>query len=97
MKYKLFGIDLDGTLLSKNKRISNKNLQALSRYINDGGIPVIITGRSFVSSREYVRKIEQYTQSKMPFLVGFNGAYIQNTKTKQITKQVIDKEIVRDL
>ena len=97
MKYKLFGIDLDGTLLSKNKKISSKNLQALNRYINDGGTPIIITGRSFVSARLYIKEIEDYTQSKIPFLVGFNGAYIQNTKTKEIIKKVIPKEITYKL
>lgn len=97
MKYKLFGIDLDGTLLSKNKKISTKNLQAINRYINAGGVPVIITGRSFISARTYNKKIEEYTQTKLPYLVGFNGAYIQNLKTNEIIKNTIDKKITSEL
>jgi hydroxymethylpyrimidine pyrophosphatase-like HAD family hydrolase len=97
MKYKLFGIDLDGTLLSKNKKISNKNLQAINRYINAGGMPVIITGRSFVSAKLYVKEIEEYCQTKLNFLVGFNGAYIHNLKTNEIRKSVINKHITNEL
>jgi hydroxymethylpyrimidine pyrophosphatase-like HAD family hydrolase len=97
MKYKLFGIDLDGTLLSKNKKISAENLKAISRYVNDGGIPVIITGRSFVSSKKYVSEIEEYTQTEMPFLIGFNGAYIYDRKNHRIYKEVIDKNVTNHL
>ena len=45
MKYKLIALDLDGTLLDEQKRISKANLEALQKAKELGAKIVLITGR----------------------------------------------------
>jgi hydroxymethylpyrimidine pyrophosphatase-like HAD family hydrolase len=88
MKYKLLAIDLDGTLLSKTKHISNKNLDELKKYIDQGGTPVLTTGRSIISSQKFVNQIDEYTRYQSRYVVSFNGAHIKdliNNKTTSFT------------
>ena len=41
----LFVTDLDGTLLKKDKTISEKNLEAIEYFKSEGGIFTFVTGR----------------------------------------------------
>lgn len=97
MKYKIIGIDLDGTLLNSFKRISNKNLNALSAYINRGGIPVIVTGRSSVSAYKYFNKIQKHSARKLRFIACFNGAYIYDQLENKEYKKFISNEIAKEI
>lgn len=55
--YKLLSLDLDGTLLSSDKDITEENIKALS-YANDKNILVVFnTGRLYKSALRYVNKI----------------------------------------
>jgi hydroxymethylpyrimidine pyrophosphatase-like HAD family hydrolase len=93
MKYKLFAIDLDGTLLSKTKHISDKNLQGVKKYIELGGMPVITTGRSIVSSKKFVNQIDNYTKHNSAYIVSFNGAHILNLKNGNVTSFIIPEQL----
>ncbi|MFO7881873.1 MAG: Cof-type HAD-IIB family hydrolase [Kosmotogaceae bacterium] len=55
---KLIVIDLDGTLLNHNKKISNDNKKALKRSIKKGIGVSISTGRSYISAKEYIEELE---------------------------------------
>jgi HAD superfamily hydrolase (TIGR01484 family) len=97
IKYKLLAIDLDGTLLSKMKRISKPNLQALKKYSDQGGVPVIATGRSIVSAEKYAKSVVSYTGSDSEYVIAFNGAYIKNIKTNQVYESKIPHELAQEL
>lgn len=97
MKYKVIGIDLDGTLLTKSKKITRKNFNALSAYINRGGIPVIITGRSSVSAFKFFHKIEKNANKKMRFLACFNGAYIFDQLENKEYKKFISNDVAKEI
>ncbi|MDE6476858.1 MAG: HAD hydrolase family protein [Mycoplasmoidaceae bacterium] len=97
MKYKVIGIDLDGTLLTKTKRITRKNLNALSAYINRGGIPVIITGRSSVSAKKFFNKIEKHSDKKLRYLACFNGAYIYDQLENKENKKFIFHDVAKQI
>ena len=45
---KLIAIDLDGTLLSGNKMISNENAEAIRKCQEAGHVVAICTGRSII-------------------------------------------------
>ncbi|AKI98140.1 Cof-type HAD-IIB family hydrolase [Kosmotoga pacifica] len=83
---KLIIIDLDGTLLSCDKKISKDNLNSLKRAMNSGVAVTISTGRSFISARDYV----DHLGLEVP--VSFqNGALVikcSNGK-KEIIRQVL--------
>jgi HAD superfamily hydrolase (TIGR01484 family) len=93
MKYKLFSIDLDGTLLSKTKRISKKNISALVEYKKNGGEIVIATGRSIISAMKYVNKLNNFNLD-IKYLITFNGAKIINLKDKNEINTTISHNVV---
>lgn len=74
--HKLLAIDLDGTLLSWNKKISKNNLNSLKKYIDNGGTPIIITGKAIKASMKYIDIINKHTNNKIKFLASFNGNII---------------------
>lgn len=71
--YKLFATDLDGTLLTNNKKISDGNLRAM-RDLHEQGVEVAIcTGRPFFTVTEYLNKLG------FPcWIISNNGSVIRN-------------------
>ena len=49
--------DLDGTLLTDDKEISEKNIDAINRMLSEGHYFVISTGRPVASGREIVKQL----------------------------------------
>ena len=71
--YKLIAIDLDDTLLNDEGYISEENKAAIRRAENAGVKIVIVSGRSYASTKQYIRELA------LPDLtVSLNGAYIQD-------------------
>jgi hypothetical protein len=98
MKYKLFAIDLDGTLLSKNKKIKEENLIAIKDYQNLGGEPVIITGKEVSSAKYYIDIINKYTGHKIKYLAALNGNIIIDLLTDEIIySQKLDNDICQKI
>lgn len=77
-KQHLIALDLDGTLLTDKKEISNKNKEILMRAMEDGHIVVIATGRPHRASIQYYKELGLNTP-----MVNYNGALIHHpTDTK---------------
>lgn len=72
-KQHLIALDLDGTLLSDDKVISDKNKQTLRKAMDDGHIVVIATGRPHRASIQYYHELGLKTP-----MVNFNGALIHH-------------------
>ncbi|MDI3516189.1 MAG: hypothetical protein PWP37_396 [Thermotogota bacterium] len=75
-KYRLILVDLDGTLLDSEKRISEENKKVLHQAVKNGLYVTIVTGRSYVSAIDYVRELDL----KVP-VVFQNGALIYDFKS----------------
>lgn len=60
MKYKLIALDLDGTLLNSDKKISQKNLDAINAAKEKGVKIIIITGRerNSLSTAPYIDQLD---------------------------------------
>ncbi|MFD1066748.1 Cof-type HAD-IIB family hydrolase [Oceanobacillus locisalsi] len=69
----LIALDLDGTLLSDDKKISNRNKQVIAQAIEEGHVVVIATGRPGRASIQYYQEL----QLKTP-MVNFNGAFVHH-------------------
>lgn len=69
----LIALDLDGTLLTDDKKISIRNKQAIFQAIEDGHVVVIATGRPGRASIQYYQEL----QLKTP-MVNFNGALVHH-------------------
>ncbi|MBF7095549.1 Cof-type HAD-IIB family hydrolase [Alkalibacter mobilis] len=69
MKYKMFAVDLDGTLLNSQKVIPEENREALFKLQENGIKVVFSTGRVMESAVSYAKAI-----GFEPDFVGANGA-----------------------
>lgn len=74
--YKLVAIDLDGTLLNSEKKISHGNIRAVQRAMEKDVKVVICSGRIFNGAMIYARQI--FSQDPV---VACNGAMIKDLKT----------------
>jgi len=74
----LIALDLDGTLLSDKKFISEKNRLILQKAKEEGHIVVIATGRPHRASIQYYHELGLDTP-----MVNFNGAFIHHPTDKK--------------
>lgn len=83
MKYKLICIDMDGTLLNDDKKISNQNIEAIKKAHDKGVNIAICTGRIFISARYFAELIGV----KAP-IIASNGAYIREKDKEEVVYKV---------
>jgi hydroxymethylpyrimidine pyrophosphatase-like HAD family hydrolase len=96
IKYKLFCIDLDGTLLTKFKKISKKNMQYLLKYTCSGGNILINTGRNIVSANSIIEKLKK-ENIIINFVSALRGAYIVDKINNKIFKSKISDKISHEI
>ncbi|NTW72650.1 MAG: HAD family phosphatase [Eubacteriaceae bacterium] len=70
-KYKMLAVDMDGTLLDRNKIIPDENIEALFKAQMNGLKVVFSTGRVIESAYSYAAAIDMHAE-----FVGSNGAAI---------------------
>lgn len=92
-KYGLIALDLDGTLLGTDHRISAQNLAAIERARAAGCIVSLCTGRGWIECREYARMIGQTE----PAIVAGGAIVTCATTERTIHKFPIDHGLVQDL
>lgn len=80
--YKLIAVDMDGTLLNDNKEISYRCQKAIYKLRARGKRIVIATGRPLNGVMRYLEKLDLFDEND--YVVAFNGALVQSTKTKEI-------------
>src|SRR5690625_416141 len=78
LKHKhLIDIDLDGTLLTDDKKISETSKQMIKKVVEEWHVVVIATGRSNRLSILYYNELELLTP-----LINSNGAVLHHTRDK---------------
>lgn len=89
----LIALDLDGTLLNKNKKISKQTLRYLKR-IKDKHMIVLATGRPYRSFINYYQQLGLNTP-----MVCYNGAYVTNPTDPsfQSTSFAFPQEVVKKI
>lgn len=91
-QYKLIAIDIGGTLLSDDNKISKRNIDAINRARKHGIMIVLITARMY-SSTKYISKT-----IGADYGIFGNGNVIMNLKNRKIIyKSYIDKNLVQSL
>lgn len=68
---KLIAIDLDGTTLNQDSKITDKTARTLRRAIQDGHSVVIATGRPYRMSKNFYQELQLTTP-----MINFNGALV---------------------
>lgn len=79
MKYKMLVLDMDGTLLTNEKTISERNKRAIKEASERGVKIVISTGRIFASARAFGNMIGVSTP-----IIASNGAYIREKDKDEV-------------
>jgi len=74
---KTFFIDLDGTLLTKDKRVTDRTRGALDKVLKAGHKLVICTGRCVGWFPRFV------PDTSIRYVIGSNGAHIYDLKEKK--------------
>ena len=93
MKYKMIVMDMDGTLLSSDKSISDKNRSAIEKAYNMGVKIVISTGRMFASAKVYGEMIGVDTP-----IIASNGAFIRDKdKDEVIFSKMLGEQNIREI
>jgi Cof subfamily protein (haloacid dehalogenase superfamily) len=90
----LIALDLDGTLLTDDKKISAKTKKVIKRAREEGHIVMIATGRPYRSSEMYYRELNLDTP-----IVNFNGAFIHHPKNDQwgVYHSPLDIGVVKEI
>lgn len=97
-KYKIIAFDLDGTLLTWNKKIKVKNLEKIKQFTDNGGQVIIATGKSFFNSLKYIQKVEKFCNTKIRYAVCSNGSFVYDFKKKKcIYEKVINDNAAKEI
>jgi len=89
----VISLDLDGTLLNSNKKITNRTREYLKYLHDNGNIIVIASGRIFDSCYDIVSKL-----SFVDYMITDSGCLIYDVKNKKIIyKKKLSRENIRDL
>ena len=88
-KYKLIAIDMDGTLLTSDKKILEETKKDLHYAKENGTTVCICTGRGYPAIKRYIDEIEL----EMPLIL-YNGSRIRmSDNSRVIYNQVIDQDV----
>ncbi|OBW96224.1 HAD family hydrolase [Gallibacterium salpingitidis] len=85
LKYKLLATDMDGTLLDKQKTISERNQQAIHAAKQAGVKIVLASGRPLEGLQPYLQQLDLLGDDD--YVLCFNGALVQRSDGKIITRQ----------
>nr|WP_242843284.1 Cof-type HAD-IIB family hydrolase [Kineothrix alysoides] len=85
-KPKIFFVDLDGTLLTKEKKITPATLEALNKWTAAGNKLALSSGRAIDSVKE-VKESLGLSFSGM-YLIGCNGGEIYDCETQKIVSRI---------
>lgn len=88
----IFMTDLDGTLLTDDKRILDKDMSAIKRFREGGGIFTAATGRGYAMAR---RIVEDVLHLDIPSVL-FNGAGVYDFKQNRFLWQCEIGSIARE-
>ena len=91
LKYKMLVTDMDYTLLNKEKKVSDRNREALRRAMEKGVHMVVATGRIYTSARIYARLLGLDTP-----IIASNGALIKDA-SKTIFRDILSQDTVREM
>ncbi|MGJ9383586.1 haloacid dehalogenase [Salipaludibacillus neizhouensis] len=90
MAFRLLALDIDGTLLKSNHRLTKDTKEAMD-YVKSKGVYITLaTGRSFFSAK----KVAKSLKLEDPFLITHHGAFMANDVTEPIFERRISAEQV---
>ena len=90
MRIKMIGLDLDGTTLNSESKLTERTFEAFRKAYDMGTTIVIATGRAFTAVPKEIKSLES-----VEYIVTSNGARITERKTgKTIRESYIDSDVI---
>ena len=80
--YKLIALDMDGTLLTSEKKISEKTKSVLKEAERKGVKVVLASGRPLTGITRYLEELDLFKGDD--YVLSFNGGIVINSKTEEI-------------
>lgn len=93
---KLIAIDIDGTLVNSEKKITAKVKQTIKKAQEAGKKIVICTGRPLSGAQQYLDELGLNHQDNQ-YVVSFNGAVVESTSGNILFKKGLDYQEYVDL
>lgn len=84
--YKLIALDMDGTLLTTDKKVSEKTEAAIKAAEAKGVKIVLASGRPLIGINRYLEELD--LMKGEDYVLSFNGGLVQNTKTKEVVSKI---------
>ncbi|AGF55246.1 hypothetical protein B0P06_000670 [Clostridium saccharoperbutylacetonicum] len=84
--YKLIALDMDGTLLTTDKKVSIKTQAAIKAAEAKGVKVVLASGRPLIGLTKHLEELDLMKDED--YVLSFNGGLVQNAKTKEIVSKL---------
>ena len=81
--YKLIACDLDETLLSSDRSVSKKNVEAIQKAQDLGVKFVLASGRGYASMQDTLKEIGLYEEEDED-VISFNGGAVTENKENEL-------------
>lgn len=92
MVYRLLAVNVDGTLLQSNGRVSKMTKEAIE-YVHQKGVHVaLVTNRSFYSAKKVAKSIKIN-----PMIIAHQGAFVAKTIEKPLLVKRISEELTLEV
>lgn len=89
---KLVALDMDGTLLSPDQTVSERNQKAVAKALEQGIDVVLCTGRSLPTCRDFAKALNLSS-----YLITVNGSEIWTSTEELVERQLLDAEVIKRL
>ncbi|MFA0088210.1 Cof-type HAD-IIB family hydrolase [Vibrio sp. 10N.261.51.F12] len=94
--YKLIAIDMDGTLLTSDKKITDRTKQAIHAAKQKGVTVVLASGRPINGMIDAVNELGLNTPDD--FIIHFNGAFVQKVQSGEVLHhQILDGKSAKEV
>lgn len=94
MTYKLIALDMDDTLLTTQKSISDQNKIAIKKAINQGIKIVLCSGRTHNAVMEYANYLD--IKGSDQYIITNGGAIIEDMEGKIVFQKMMSNEFYRE-
>lgn len=84
--YKLIALDIDGTLLNSEKKITNNVYESIQKAKNQGTKVVLSTGRPLPGVIPILEELKLTDNGD--YVICFNGAVVQEVKSKKVIADI---------
>ncbi|GEL15310.1 sugar-phosphatase [Pediococcus cellicola] len=95
MKIKLVAIDLDGTLLTDDKKISDATVKVINQASQAGVKIVLCTGRPLTGVAEHLKTLGLAGDDQ--YVITYNGALVQTIEGRVIIRHTLNYDDYTDL